>query len=206
MNKILAVLTLTFLTGSSAVFANSTIALPVPSNNVVAAHSTLDLDLNSLDVNVPYVVSCNVESSSPETLDMHVAQQLAPKGGFGIAKVNDKSVVKEVGTFQSGQNTFSFMASVGSNKNVVNKMVLKNLDNRYSATVKSCQAQPASNSTLAANKVGGGYFYVTNDFGYYLDITVGAYFPDGYCIPPYSRAYITVSTPYQDIEIVRTHY
>jgi hypothetical protein len=207
MNTLLArSIALTFLMGSCAVYADSTINLPLNGNGQIAPNSEIALDLNPLTNDVPYMITCEVESSSPTNLDMSVTQHLAPNGGFGVAKVNDKPMMRNVGALQNGQNTLSFLASVGTKGNAANQLILKNLDNRFASNVKSCQARPASNVTDMANRVHGGYFYVTNHLPYYVDITVGSYFPDAFCIPPYMKQYVSVSTAYQDIDIVGTHY
>jgi hypothetical protein len=194
------------LTGSSFVYASSTVTLPIPANNVIAANSELALPVDSLTTDVPYMVTCNVDSSAPAELDMSLAPSLAPKGGFGVAKVNDKLMLKNVGTLASGLNTVSFMASVSGNKEKPNQIIFKNLDNHFTSTVKSCEAKPVSNVSSTQNGVAGGYFYVTNNLPYYTDITVGNFTPTGYCLYPNSVTYITVTTAYQNIAIVQTHY
>lgn len=208
MNKFLAsALTLTLLSVSCSSFASSTIAISVPSNNTIAAKADIEIPLNSLTNDVPYMVTCDLDSSSPSKLDMSFAPRLAPNGGFGVAKLNGKPVLKNVGSLQSGQNTFSFMVSVMANdKSKSNVMIMKNLDDRFSASVKTCQAQPVTNVVAAANRMAGGYFYITNHLPYYVDISVGNYFQTDYCIYPYSKAYIEVTTGYQNIDIVGTHY
>jgi hypothetical protein len=207
MNKLLAsTIAVACISGSSLAYASSTVTLAVPANNVIEAKSELALPIDALTTDVPYMVTCNVDSTAPAGLDMSLAQSLAPKGGFGVARVNDKPMSNNVGTLNSGHNTVSFMASVSTNKDKPNQIIFKNLDARFTSVVKSCEAKPVSNVTDTAHQVAGGYFYVSNNLGYYVDITVGNYTPTGYCLPPYSVNYILVSTAYQNIAIVQTHY
>jgi hypothetical protein len=206
MNKLLATtLAVACVSASMAAYASSTVTIPVPANNVIAAKSELALPLNALTTDVPYMVTCNVDSTAPAELDMSLIPHLAPNGGFGVAKVNDKPMLKNVGTLQTSHNTVSFMASIATQAKP-NEMILKNLDDRFTSVVKSCEAKPVANVTSAANKVASGYFYVTNNLPYFVDITVGTFFPTGYCLYPNSKSYITVSTGYQDIAIIQTHY
>jgi hypothetical protein len=151
---------------------------------------------------VPYIVTCTLESTSP--IDMSFTPHLAPKGGFGVTKLNDKDFTKNLSSLQSGKNTLSFMTSV-ADKNKTNELVIKNLDDTYSTTVKSCQATPASNVSSITNKAAAGYFYVTNDFPLFLDVAIGNYYPTEYCIPPYYKLYVGVSSNNQDVEVIGTH-
>jgi hypothetical protein len=203
MKKLLGTtLALTVLSASMSAFATSTITIPV--NNSIAANATAVINLDTLTPDVPYMVTCDVEASA-DKLDINLAPKLAPKGGYGVSRINDREILKNTGALQNGHNTLSFMASIAP-KSSSNTVSVKNLDNHAAAVLKSCQAQPVSNVTMNANKVGAGYFYVTNYLGYYLDITVGNFSPTPYCIPPYYKQYIFTTTSYQDIDVVATHY
>jgi hypothetical protein len=208
MRKLFATtFTLSFL--SLNAYASSTITLPLPSDKTIKANATAELKLDALTSDVPYKVTCELESPSPTALDMSYTPQLAPNGGFGVTTLNGKAITNNVMRIEAGQNTFSFLASVADNKNPANSLLLKNLDDRYNVTLKSCQANPVANVTAAANLntlTRGGYFYVTNRLGYYLDINVGNYVPTGYCIPPNFKQYVSVSTDNQNIEIVGLHH
>ncbi len=207
MKKLLATtIALACLSGSSLAFAASTVALAVPANNVIQAKSELALPMDALTTDVPYMVTCDVESTAPTGLDISLAPSLAAKGGYGVATVNAKPMFNNVGTLKNGENTVSFMTSISNNKDQPNQIIFKNLDSRFTSVIKSCEAKPVSNVTDAAHQVAGGYFYVTNNLPYYVDITVGNFTPTGYCLYPNSVTYISVTTAYQNIAIVQTHY
>lgn len=190
---------------SCSVYASSTIHLAMPNNQMITAHSEANIPLDSLPTDVPYMITCQMNATSPTTQDVKLSRQLAPNGGFGVTKLNNKPF-HEVGTLQAGDNTFSFMVSISSDKTKTNQLTIKNLDDRFSASITSCQAQPVSNVTSAANQLSGGYFYVTNHLPYFVDIGVGNFIQTTYCLYPYSKQYVETSTSYQDIDIIATHY
>jgi hypothetical protein len=138
-------------------------------------------------------------------MEMNFSPRLAPNGGYGVVTINGKPVLQNTGTLQSGENTFSFMTSVSTSKAKNSFLLIKNLDARYASTIKSCQAKPVTNMTSAADQTHGGYFYVTNHFPYFLDITVGNFTPTPYCIYPFTSQYVAVSTAYQNIDVLGTH-
>lgn len=207
MNKLLTFTTTLIFVFVNSAFASSTIHLPVANEVTIVPHAEKEVSLDALVRDVPYMVSCTLHSTSPNPSDMDFSPRLAPKGGFGVMKLNDKSIVQHIGALQNGENTLTFLVSVPDNhKQETNAFVFKNLDNRFSVTLKACQAQPASNVTTAANRMSGGYFYITNYLPCFLDVSIGNFIPTNYCIPPFSKAYIETSTSYQNIDIVGTHY
>ncbi len=205
MNKLLlTAASLTFLATTS--YASSTIIVPVPKANEIAAKSELKLNLNSLVSEVPYMVTCSVNSSSSRPVDVALVPELAKNGGFGVTTINGKAMaMHNNGQLQSGENKLSFMASINKNDQA-NFIKLKNLDDHNSITVAHCDGQPVSNvKSFADRKVGSGYFYVYNHLPVYLDISVGNWTPTSYCIPPYYSYYIWVSTNNQNISVDGTH-
>lgn len=206
--RITSLLAFTLIAASQLALAGSTVNIAVPSPAMIAPHAVMELPLDSLMQGVPYTVTCTLESRAPSGSDLHIAPVLAPDSGFGVVKLNDDPVLKNTGTLHSGMNTLSVMVSVtAGRKPAINALSLKNLDDQYPLSVKACQARPVTKMvTSAEKKVTGGYFYVTNHLPYFLDITVGNYFPTPYCIYPFLRQYIQVSTNNQDIDVVDIHY
>lgn len=208
MNKLLSsTLACTLLTASVSAFAGTTVQLPT--NNTIAAKSSVEIPLDGLNKDTTYVVSCNVDSSSPNTLQLSVAPHLAKKSGFGIVKMNGKSALKNVGSLEKPHNTLTFLTSVAKNDGKApNGIIINNLDDKHVISINSCEAKPASNTVAKGGSyiLGGGYFYVSNPFPYFLDILVGDYSPTPYCIYPYLTQLVETSTSYQNINIVGTHY
>jgi hypothetical protein len=207
MRKLLA--TLSLFSFTCAAYANSTVTMPLPADNTIKANSTAELKLDFLSSNIPYKITCNMESAAPMTLAMSFAPILAPHGGFGVVSLNGKETSHNVLRLAAGQNSFSFMTSVADNKNLANTMQFKNLDDRYSVTLKSCQAEPVPNVTALtgnSNLMRSGSFYIQNNLGFFLDVTVGNYVPTAYCIPPMHTQYVSVTTDNQNVNIITIHH
>ena len=209
MNRLLAsTLTLVLVSANPDVLASSMVNLPLPASQSIAPHTSMEIPLDTLMQGVPYTVSCTLETTAPSGTDINIAPHLVPDSGFGVVTLNNQPALKNTGTLSQGKNTLSVMVSVAEDsKSVANSLVLKILDDRHPLTLKACHALPVTRAvTSASTRVMGGYFYVTNHLPYFLDIMVGNYLPIPYCIYPFLRQYIQVTSSYQDIDVLNIHY
>lgn len=207
MNKYLAyALPIAFFSLNTSLYANSMINLP--GQMAIAPNAETNLPLYALTNDVPFIVTCEMDSNAPSKLDIKFSPKLVRNSGFGVIKINNQAISQQdLGALSPGKNTLSFLVSIADNKDQSSNILnIKNLDQRYTVNINACHALPANNVTTAANKVAGGYFYVTNHLPYFVDISVGNYFPTNYCIGPYSRYFIETSTYNQNIDIISTHY
>ena len=187
---------------SIAVLLMSSPLLAAPSSQVkLSGHATinptadLNLSLASILKGAYYTLTCEFTNNQSEALDMRFEPN-ASSTSYGQVTLNGATLVNLQGSLESGSNTLVIDDITNKGNNA--SLLLKNLDLKHSVEITHCSAKPAIKK-LSADY--GGSFIAYNDTAYFIDITVGNFFPTPYTIYPFASRWINVSTNNQNIAI-----
>ena len=141
--KKLALVALNLLLAGNAM-AGSSINLPDVGviNPSPKEGSKLLVSLDRLVKNVTYVVTCQIENTRIEPIDMRFEAVSMPNGGnvnYGKFTMNGKELYYQQGSAVGGPNTFTVEIATGGSGN---SLAMTNLDDTDTVTVRSCVATP----------------------------------------------------------------